>query len=128
MKGRVRAFEWSTVPGDIQHFVSKGQFFLTPDREYVVHAVSVYNAVSFLLVINDIDTPVFVPAWVFEATNQVLDDDWVCSLVLGHGVDLVLGPPFVASNLEAYNRVVDQEPAVVALLFQRNNSLGSCSD
>lgn len=108
---RVRAIdvEWSKLEPAVMRFVSKSQTLLTPGTEYDVHAVSVYKGVVFVLVVDDLKTPVFYPSALFETACTETPRDWKCNLIRKDGVDLVLGPDFVARDLNAYNSMVDQE-------------------
>ncbi|MCA9680627.1 MAG: hypothetical protein KC457_00400 [Myxococcales bacterium] len=67
----------------------------------------------FFLVADASGTPTFLPEWLFHVVDSSVRSDWTCNVSMGHELDLVLGPTFVASDLDAYNSLVDLEPAAV---------------
>lgn len=89
--------------------------------EHLVHAASVYAGVTFLLLVDDIGSVAFQPSWTFETVDPAIDAHWIASTNLGGGVDLGLGPAFVARDLTAYSRVVDCEPEAVWPIHQRED-------
>lgn len=95
------------------------QLHFTPLREYEVHAISVYDEVSFLLVIDNLNTPSFHPRVMFETIEPSIPTDWVCNVFPSGPIALLLGPAFIARNQEAYNDMVDQRIAQVNALWQR---------
>jgi hypothetical protein len=103
-------------------YVSPTQLFLSVSRDYDAHAVSVYDGVSFLLVVDDKDTPVFLPRLLFEVLEPSIPRDWICNLFPCGPVQLVLGPAFLARDLVSYNAMVDQEAAQVENLWRRIES------
>ena len=125
MKASARKLDWATVPEEIRPFVSKGQTFTTPEKGYEVHAVSVFEKVTFFLVIDDLDTPVFLPSWAFSLTSKDVPEDWICNTDLGGEVDLVIGPEFIARDLEAYIAMIDQETKPLNLFWRRASSTSS---
>lgn len=124
MKVHAKELDWKDVPQEVRPFISQAQTFITPGREYVVHAVSVYKKLTFFLVVDDLETPAFLPSWAFAVTSKEIPTDWICSADLGSEVDLVLGPKFIAGDLEAYVGMIDQETELLDL-FWRYCSTGS---
>lgn len=100
-------------------YVSPSQLCLSSAVEYEVHAVSVYDGISFVLVIDDDATPTFLPRALFETTSSLIPHDWICNLFPIDPVQLVMGPSFIASSLTSYNAMVDQEWSQVQSLWQR---------
>ena len=108
---------WREPPEDLRRWVEpRTQLFVTTGSEYEVFAVSVYEGTAFFLVIDDLDTPVFLAAWLFEVSDPVVPASWICNVNLGNEVTLVAGPEFIAKDLKAYNRMVDQEIEIVEKL------------
>ncbi len=119
MKASAREFSWEAVPSSVQPYLKEDQVSVSPGWQYRVHAVSMYRGTTFLLLIDDLQSVVFLPAWAFDITDKSLEPDWILSLELGGGVSFVLGPEAVAADLPSYSRFVDQEPDAVDAVFQR---------
>jgi hypothetical protein len=102
-----RNIEWQELPEAVSFFVSQEQVFVTPSVQYSAHAVSVYKNVAFVLIVDDAGEFSFVPSVLFDVFDKEVPKHWVCNLCLGEGVDLVLGPEFIARDLESYNDMVD---------------------
>lgn len=100
-------------------FLSPSQMFFSMGKEYEVHAVSVYDGTTFLLLVDDLETPAFHPRFAFETTDSSVPGDWICNVFSGGPIQLVLGPEFIAKDQEAYNAMVDQEMAPVNALWRR---------
>lgn len=109
MKVRGLNIDWDKVPPEVEPFISPGQTFITSGKEYSVYALSIFSKVVFILVIDDLDTPVFVPNWIFETISTCIPKKWICNLKLSDDVEMVLGPEFLAKDLGAYNSMIDQE-------------------
>lgn len=123
MRVRFRGLDPRTLSPDEARYVSPSQTFLTADRDYDVHAVSVYDRVVFLLVIDDQSTPVFLPRALFEVVDPGVPTDWICNSFPEGPVQLVLGPAFIAKDLDAYDAMIDQRAAQVSQFWQRARSL-----
>lgn len=113
MKAVAKKLDWNDVPEDVRPFVSQNQTFITAECEYVVYAISVYKKVSFFLVVDDLEAPVFLPSWAFSLTSKEVRSDWICNIDLGGDVELVIGPDFIARDLAAYVGMIDQETAAL---------------
>jgi hypothetical protein len=122
MRVRFRNPERSTLSRDEASFFSPQQTFLSSGKDYVVHAVSVYRGVAFVQIVDDDDTPVFLPRALFETVATDVPHDWICSLFPEDPVQLVLGPAFMAKDLAAYEAMVDQERAQVERFWGRIES------
>ena len=116
---RVIDMDLSGLSADVQQFVSSSQTCVTPGKEYAVHAISSYEKIIFALIIDDLSTPVFIPVRILEVIDGRIPDDWECNLSLGKGVDLVVGPRFIAGSLDSYGEMVDQELQAVEQLWSR---------
>lgn len=110
MQVKARNIDWEKVPIEVKPFISSTQTFITSGKEYSAFALSCYMKVIFLLIIDDLDTPAFLPSWLFEIISSDIPKDWICSLRVDDDIDMVIGPEFIAKDLEAYNSLVDQEP------------------
>ena len=60
-----------------------------------------------MLVVDGSGAPAFLPEWLFGVVDAKVSGDWICNVSLGDELDLVLGPPFIARDLSAYNGLID---------------------
>jgi hypothetical protein len=105
-------------PHELSYY-SSSQAFFAEGNEYDVHAVSMYDGVTFLLVVDNLKTPSFHPRIAFDTISSEIPADWICSVFASGPVQLVLGPAFIARDVESYNSMVDQEMAQVERFWQR---------
>jgi len=91
---------------------------LTSGREYEVHAITVYNGLVFMLLVDDLDYPGWKPAWLFKTSDCTIPKDWICN-TMPDWPDLLLGPDFIANNREAYASMVELEAPQVEKLRNR---------
>lgn len=119
MRVRSRQVDIERVPRNERFYYSQSQVFLRPQRDYTVYAVSVYDGVVFLLVVDDKETPMFLPRFLFETSSSVMPDDWICSVFIEGAVQCVVGPEFLACNAAAYNAMIDQERRQVDRFWER---------
>ena len=114
MKAIAIELQAQDLPPALRPFVPQKQPFLTLGRQYVIYAVSIYQSAPFVLIIDDSDLPVFKSASLFQLVTRGIPRDWICNINLGSGVDLVLGPEFLARDLDSYNRMIDQDAAQIS--------------
>jgi hypothetical protein len=119
---RFRNPELNMLSWDEAAFVSSQQMFLLPDNDYVVHAVSVFDKVVFVQIVDDKDTPVFLPRALFELVSADIPNDWICNIFSDGPLQLVLGPVYVAKDVDSYNAMIDQEFGQVEKLWRRVES------
>lgn len=119
MRVRFHRPNLESCPRHEAKYTSMSQLFLSHGNEYEVHAVSVYDGVTFLLVIDDLDTPTFRARTAFSVVESAIPPDWVCSVFDSGSIQLVLGPKFIAQDVASYNAMVDQEWAQVERLWAR---------
>jgi hypothetical protein len=99
-------------------FSDQSVVHLTIGSEREVHAVSFFSCVLFLLVLDDLDFFVWLPAWLFEVLDGSLPSDWIIGVFNDDPV-AVIGPRFVAESLESYTRMVEEDPRIVSLMRDR---------
>ncbi|MGA7124199.1 MAG: hypothetical protein WBY94_29120 [Polyangiaceae bacterium] len=104
MRLRARNVTASESPANIRLYL--GQSFIAPGKEYEVHALAVFRGVTAVQVVDDIDMPSWRPAWLFDVVDRSLADDWVINL-FHEEPSLVMGPDFIARDVESYNAMVD---------------------
>lgn len=116
MRVRVREVDHSTAPSQVQPYL--GQTLTTVGADYEVHAMSVFEGVVLLQVIDDVGYPGWKPAWLFDVLDSAMPSDWICS-TFHDEPSLVVGPSFVAAGLEGYQAMVELEPKQVDLFWRR---------
>jgi len=122
MHVRFRGFAHGNYPPNEARYISPDQTFLSTAKEYEVHAVSVYDGVTFLQIVDDANTPTFHPRAIFEVVDSTIAEDWICSAFPEGPVQLVIGPSFVAKDLGCYDSMVDQDRSAVDAFWQRVNA------
>jgi hypothetical protein len=122
MMAMSRSVDTSAIPENIKIYL--GQSFVTPDREYEVHAVVVYNGVVLFQVVDDLGDPNWRPAMLFDVVDASVPDDWICTSFREQPT-LLLGPEFVAKDIDAYERMVELEASQVDCFWKRIDSRGS---
>src|SRR5258708_1620663 len=80
MRGSFRGIARETYSPREASFVSPSQTFLSSTKHYEVYAVSVYDTVVFVQVLDDLDTPVFLPRVLFNVVESTIPDDWICNV------------------------------------------------
>ncbi|AKT38705.1 hypothetical protein [Chondromyces crocatus] len=118
---RVRSCRVAVDELDVEEvsFSPPEQTFLTRGKLYTVYTVSVYDGITCLQVVDDLSTPVFIPRSRFEIVDASIPEDWICTTLSTGKVQLILGPPHVAKDIDAYNRMIDQEIAQVETFWRR---------
>lgn len=100
----------------------RSKLYITVGEIYDIHAVSVFSENVAFLIIDDTKGPKWLPGWLFETIDTQMPPDWICNTFAGE-VQLVLGPPFVAYDLRAYEAMVQLEPEQVTAFWQRIDSM-----
>lgn len=119
MRVRYREPDLSVCPKHEAKYVSPSQLFFTSLKGYEVHAVSVYDGVVFMLVVDDLNTPCFRPRVLFDVVDTSVSGDWICNSFATGPIQLVLGPEFIAKDAVAYNAMIDQGVAQVERFWRR---------
>jgi hypothetical protein len=119
MKVRARNVAEVEIPERIEPYTR--QAFTTIGKEYEVYAVAVSSDICFILVVNDIDYPGWLPAVLVELADPSLPSDWVCNPILkANGSCLFLmGPEFIAKSQEAYEQMVESDADQVDRFWKR---------
>ena len=108
MRARHRGLPGDTCPPKEAYYIVPKQTFLSLDKEYEVYAVSVYDGIAFLLVVDDDSTASFYPRTLFDVVESRVPTDWICNAFPTGPVQLILGPSFIAKDLASYDGMVDQ--------------------
>lgn len=122
MRVVARRYDRSDVPSAIAPFETPGQVFLTVGREYAVHALTVFQGHVSLQVVDDHSYPAWHAAWLFDVVDPSISDDWIVSTLRAEP-SLVVGPSFLAHDLESYCNMVLLEPEAVHQFWKRIDSL-----
>jgi hypothetical protein len=104
-----------------------GQSFVTKGKCYEVYAVSVYDGVALVQIIDDIGLPSWRPGWLFDVSDPSIPNDWICNVLHGH-LSLVLGPEFVAKNEDAYGEMVELDADQVDRFWKRVKAIDQPED
>jgi hypothetical protein len=107
-------------------FSSESKIYISLGTEYEVYALSVFEGVAFLQIVNDVDIIAWLPAWLFEMRDTTLPHDWIGNL-FSTEPSLVLGPLFVASDEEAYRCMVEQDLASCQKFQRRKDDLAGAN-
>lgn len=118
MRGVARHVDSEQLPEALRRLAPAGQTFVTAGREYSVFAVAVFEGHALLQVIDDLEYPAWLPAWLFDVKDTELPSDWICN-VSREEPALVLGPEFVAKDRSAYNRMVELDSESVEMFWKR---------
>ena len=119
MRARARAFDVTAIPAKIRPYLT--QHFVTPESEYNVYALSVFEGLVMIQIVNDVGFPAWRPAWAFDFVDRSLPDDWMCS-VFAEEPSLVLGPAFIAASVKDYEAMAELEADKVHQFWQRVRS------
>lgn len=119
MRVKGRRIELQRLPAEVAVYATPGQVFVSPGKEYVVYTVSVYDNITFVQVVDDKHTPIFLPRTIFEVTDATVPTDWICTVLAEGPVQLILGPPHVAIDVDAYTSMVDQDASQVERFWRR---------
>ena len=96
----------------------EAQIFISEDKVYDVHAISVFEGKISLLVVDDLRMINWYPSWFFEISGSSLPDDWICNLFDGEPT-MVVGPEFVVKDIASYCAMVELEDEQVQRFWRR---------
>jgi hypothetical protein len=100
-------------------YIAPQQLFLSTATEYEVYAVSVYDGITFVQLVDDKETPTFFPRVLFDVVDTAVPADWICNVFPVGPVQFVLGPGFVAKDLAAYSGMTDQRLEQLTQFWKR---------
>lgn len=96
---------------------------VTLEREYEVHAATVFDGVCLLLIIDDLGYPSWQPVWLFRVIDTAMPPDWICNCF--NESNITLGPRFIAQNEESYSGMVELESEQVVRFWNRVDELSA---
>jgi len=96
----------------------ESQVLVSKGKIYQVTALARWREAFYLQVVNDVNSPTWLPSWLFEVTDKSLPSDWICTLQ-DDDLQMILGPAFIARDEASYTRMVELEPDSVAAFWSR---------
>ncbi len=119
MRVFARPVDYAACPSSVAMYVNREQVHITPGTEYMVHALVVFDGVTLFQVVDDLGYPSWKPTWLFGASDDSLDEDWICSVFPDDGPQVVIGPRFLAQDITSYSRMVELESGQVERFWKR---------
>ncbi|HEV7735537.1 MAG TPA: hypothetical protein VGR62_25405 [Candidatus Binatia bacterium] len=113
-----RAVDLASYPESIAKFATPGQVFVSSGKRYEVRAISTFEGVLFMQIVDDIESPAWLPAWLFDVIDPTLPADWICNAFRTEPTFL-MGPAFIAKDQQAYARMVELETEQVTRFWKR---------
>jgi hypothetical protein len=108
--------------------MGQNQTFVTAGREYDVHAISLFDGILHLQIVDDLRYPAWYPSLIFDVTDGLLPADWKCKLFSqssGNGLVMLLGPDFVIRDEESYASMVELDADQVDRFWKRIQKMES---
>lgn len=97
--------------------------FVTPGRTYDVYALCVFQGLVFLQIVGDEPRwPIWNPAWLFDVVSPSIPSDWIVGLFDAEP-SLILGPEYVARDIESYVRMVELDRDALNAFWSRLQQL-----
>lgn len=94
------------------------QQFISPEKDYEVHAFSVFDGEVMMQVVDDLPMINWYPSRIFRIVDASVPEDWICSLFPGE-LQMVVGPRFLAENESSYTRMVELDDELVTQFWKR---------
>lgn len=129
MRVVARDVDPSEYPAALARRSPPDQVFLKAGAEYEVFALAVFEGRLTLQIVDDLGYVSWEPAWLFYVIDSSIPADWICNF-FREEPSLILGPPFVARDVDSYASMVELESAVVNQFWARVKlrSPGAASD
>lgn len=121
MRAKAIIDKYEDLSDEIKTFFQEDFIDVTLDREYNIYALSSWENHFFFLIRSDSDFPAWPHSSIFSVTDSGIPDDWICTIRSGQ-VKMILGPEFVADDIEAYNSMVELETEAVKSFWERVES------
>ncbi len=100
-------------------YPSNGEYrWIKVGAEYDVHAVSVSDGIVEFQIISS-EWPFFYPAALFEVIEGGLPSDWICRTFNNGRLQMVIGPEFMAKDVESYSATLEMNPPQSDLFWER---------
>jgi hypothetical protein len=131
MRVRARKIQANELSPRIQGYIGQNQQFLTHANEYEVHAMSFFDGLLFLQIIDDTRFPAWVPSSLFEQADTSIPSDWKCTMFprsTEKGILMLLGPDFIVRDEKSYQEMVELDADQVDRFWKRIDSLSEQDD
>lgn len=122
-----RELKKEDCPATVRPFATPGQVAITKDQSYEVCAMALFEGVLLVQIVDDLRYPAWVPTWFFSVKDSSMPRDWICNVFRDEPM-LVVGPTFMARDLESYGRMVELQPDAVGQFWKRLDALGGAKD
>ena len=112
---------WRDCPALARSFSypADGRFrWLAIGESYDVQAIASVNGIVEFQIISS-QWPYFAPAALFEIIENGFPDDWVCKVFNDDRLQMVLGPEFMAKDIESFSATVEMNPPQSDLFWER---------
>jgi hypothetical protein len=122
MRVRARKIQANETPPSMQAFLGDNQTFVTERNEYDVYAMSWFDGVIFLQIVNDVRLPAWVPFILFEVIDGTMPNDWKCNLFpqnAASGLGMLIGPAFIVRDEQSYQEMVELNSEQVSRFWKR---------
>ena len=87
-------------------------------EEYEVHAITVFKGiVKFQIIVWH--GPFLYPAVFFDVIDSSFPDDWVCRSFNNSHLQMVIGPEFMAKDIESFSATVEKNLPQSDLFWER---------
>lgn len=102
------------------------QTFIAEGKEYLVHAIAVFQGKVSLQIVDDVPMISWYPTWFFEVSDHSIPHDWICS-AFEDEPKLVIGPEFVAKDIASYCAMVELSDEQVQRFWRRLDAFRSAA-
>lgn len=106
------------------------QRFVTAGKEYDVHAIQVYEGITFVQFIDDIGYPAWQPSALFDVVDTSIPVDWHCNIFhRGECAEvLAAGPDFLVKDYTALTEMIQLDADQVDRFWRRGDALTAPAD
>lgn len=110
MKVRAREVGEDKLPKypDGSPILERDQVFVTPDIEYEVQGMCIFDGNTFFRLEDDRSTRSWYPAELFTVSDGTIPSHWICN-VFHKEPKLVMGPESLARDLVAFNAAIEED-------------------
>lgn len=118
-------------PESVRPLIAESGAFVAIGSQYDVHAIAVFDGITYVQIVDDVGYPAWLPDALFEVVESSLSKDWICNLFPSNShseLKVLIGPMFVAESDDAYQAMVELDADQVDRFWKRIESLSITSD